>query len=126
MPFLRLVRNSAIVRGLTEKEARRIGLLSIKGEEGLFGLFLGRNLHRVFLCERLLRAVELQDGSNPDAVGAYLLLGLLGRVLGVADLALDLYVRALLERGCELAELAEDDAAMPFGMRDVLADSLPL
>ena len=54
-------------------------------------------------------------------VGAHRLLRLLGRVLGVANLALDLQVRALLERGRELAELAEDDAAMPFGVRDVLA-----
>jgi hypothetical protein len=39
----------------------------------------------------------------------------------VANLTLKLDVLALLERGRELAELAEDDAAMPFGMRDVLA-----
>ena len=42
-------------------------------------------------------------------------------VLAAAHLALDLDVRALLERGGELAELAEDDAAMPFGVLDVLA-----
>src|SRR5208337_5370301 len=64
---------------------------------------------------------ELEDGNNANAVGTHRLLGLLGRVLGVANLALNLHVRALLEGGRELSELAEDDAAMPFGLRDVLA-----
>jgi hypothetical protein len=84
------------VRALAEKEARRIGLLSTEEEEGLFGLFLGWNLIEVFLCGSLLRAVELQDGSNPNAVGAHRLLRLLGRVVGVANFTIDLDVRALL------------------------------
>ena len=92
-------------------------------EEGaLFGLFLRGNLIELLLVRTgLLRAVELEDGSDPDAVGAYRLFGLLGRVFGVANLALDLNVCALPERGRELTELPEDDAAMPFGLRDVLA-----
>src|SRR5690242_14118656 len=80
--------------------------------------------HRLRL--KLLRGspfspVQLEDRSHPNAIGAYRLLRLLRRVLKVANLTLDLDVCALLERGCELAELAEDDAAMPFGVRDVLA-----
>jgi hypothetical protein len=90
---------------------------------GLRGCFLEGNLLLCFLlfggC--LFRTVELEDRVDANAVGAHRLLGLLGCVLGVANLALDLYVRALLERGCELAELAEDDAAMPFSVRDVFA-----
>ena len=69
----------------------------------------------------LLRAVELEDGVDANRVGADRFLRLLGRVLGVANLTFDLDVRALLERGRKLAELAEDDPAMPLGMRDVFA-----
>lgn len=99
-----------------------IGRASAVWRKGLFGLFLCGHLIELLLVRAgLLCAVELEDGSDPNAVSAYRLLGLLGRVLGVANLALDLYVCALLERGRELTELPEDDAAMPFGMLDVFA-----
>ena len=90
---------------------------------GLLGRFVEGQLFVGFLLFRsgLFRAVELEDGVDANRVGADRLLRLLGRVLGVANLALDLDVRALLERGRELAELTEDDAAMPLGMRDVFA-----
>ncbi len=47
--------------------------------------------------------------------------GLLAVVLPAAQLALGLDMSALLERGSELAELAEDNAAVPFRVLDVLA-----
>ncbi len=75
----------------------------------------------LFFRSGLFRAVELEDGIDANRVGADRFLRLLGRVFGVANLAFDLDVRAFLERGCELAEFAEDDRAMPLGVRDVFA-----
>src|ERR1700721_2742029 len=68
--------------------------------EGFIELFLGGNP----LC-----AVQLEDRSYPDRIGLHTL------VFGVLNLTLDLDVSALLELGCELAQLAEDDEVMPFG-----------
>ena len=70
---------------------------------------------------RLLGPVKFEDGENLDAVGADRLLCLLGCVLVVANLAFEVDVLALLERGGKLGELAEDDAAVPLGDLLVLA-----
>jgi hypothetical protein len=59
----------------------------------LCGFVVGRNLLlELLLRGGLLRVIELEDGSYTNAVGAHRLLGLLGRVPGVANLAFNLYV----------------------------------
>ena len=88
-------------------ETRNTGPLSSKGEGISSGLFLVE----FFLCGGLFRAVELEDGSYPNRSGLYAF------VIAVLNRAFDLDVRALLELGCELAELAEDDEVVPVGAR---------
>ena len=51
---------------------------------------------------------------------------LLAAVLAAAKLAFDLNVGALGQRSSEFGELAEDDATVPLGLRDVLAALLVL
>src|SRR6185312_11528111 len=69
----------------------------------------------------LLGAIQFQNRVHPDFPDGLLRAGLLAVVLPAAQLAFHHQVSALLERASELRELAEDDATVPFGVRDVLA-----
>src|SRR5713101_8281886 len=69
----------------------------------------------------LFGAVQLQDRSDPNFPDAVFRVRLLVGVFPAAQLAFHLDMRALGERLGELRELAEDDATVPFGVRNVLA-----
>ena len=84
-------------------------------EGGLCRHFLVEGFIKLFLVGNALSAVELEDGSDPDRIGLHTL------VFRVLNLAFDLDVGALLELGCELGQLAEDDEVMPLGALVVLA-----
>jgi hypothetical protein len=101
------------------------GLPRVKNN-GLCGRFLcGRAIVLpIFLLVfrgGLFSAVQLQDRGNPDFPDTLLRVRFLALVLPAAQLAFHLDMRALGERLRELCELAEDNATMPFGVRDVLA-----
>ena len=66
-------------------------------------------------------AVQLQDRGDPNFPDAPLRVRLLAVVLAAAQFAFHLDMCTLGERFGELRELAEDDATVPFGVRDVLA-----
>ena len=107
-------------------EAQRLAGLPRVKSKGLCGRFLlGRLL--VLLIFRLVfragffSAVQLQDRSDPNLPDALLRVRLLAVVLPAAQFAFHLDMCALGERLGELRELAEDDATVPFGVRDVLA-----
>src|SRR5581483_10877448 len=85
---------------------------------GLCGLFLAG----VFVFRnRFGGAVELEDRAHPDLPDGLLRVCLLAVISAATQLALDLDMSALLERGGELSQLAEDNAAVPFGVLDVFA-----
>ena len=65
-------------------------------------------------------AVQFQDRSDPNFPDALLRVRLLALVLPAAQFAFHLYMCPLRERLGELRELAEDNATVPFGVRDVL------
>ena len=90
---------------------------------GLSGRLLSRIL--VFRAS-FLSPVELQDGIDADLPDAPLEVGILGCDFPAAQFAFDLDVRALRQRSGKLGKLAKDDAAMPLGLRDVLAALLVL
>src|ERR1700676_3240217 len=103
-------------------EAQRLaGLPRVKskglGSRFLLGHFI---VILIFRCG-LFGAVQLQDRSDQNFPDAPFLVRLLALVLPAAQLAFHLDVRALGERLGELRELAEDDATVPLGVRDVLA-----
>ena len=105
---------------LAAEEARLDAGLFGYEEEGLCGLFLGERLRSssaAALAARSSLRIELTRISQMVSFDV----GLRALVLAAAQLALDLDMSALLERGGELAELAEDDATVPFGVLDVLA-----
>src|SRR5208337_783395 len=103
-------------------EAQRLAGLPRVKNNGLCGRFL---------CERVivlpifrggfLSAVQLQDRGDPDFPDTLLRVRLLAVVLPAAQFAFHLDMRTLGERLGELRELAEDDATVPFGVRDVFA-----
>lgn len=109
------------------QEAQRIAQASCDWEEsGLRSLFLRIELVVLSLFRGgLLAAVELQDRVDPDLPDALLGVSLLAVVFPAAQLAFHLDVGALDEGLGELGELAEDDATVPFGVRDILA-ALPV
>ena len=65
--------------------------------------------------------IQLENRVHPDLPDGLFRVRLLAVVLAAAQFAPDLDMSALLERGGELSELAEDDATVPFGVLDVLA-----
>ena len=67
-----------------------------------------------------LSPIQLENRVHPNLPDGHFGVGLRAVVLAAAQLALDLDMSALLERGGELSELAEDDATVPFGVLDVL------
>ena len=100
--------------GVSRREAR-LSPGFLREGNGLCGHVLVEGFIELFLGCNPLCAVELEDGSHPDRVGLHTL------VFRVLNLALDLDVSALLELGCELGQLAEDDEVVPFGALVILA-----
>src|SRR5882724_7997701 len=90
---------------------------------GLSGRFLAAIL---ILRTGFLSPVQLENGIDADLPNAALEVRVLGRYFATAQFAFDLDASTLGQGGSELGELAEDHAAMPFGMRDVLAALLVL
>ena len=103
------------MQALAGKEARCCaGLLQMR--DVLFRNRLVGNLF-VLLLVRLdpLRAVEFEEGVDHNRIALDAL------VLRVANRSPNLNMRALIELGSGLCTRAEDDAAVPFGKRCVLA-----
>src|SRR6202161_694831 len=107
---------------LTELEAQHsAGLPRVKSKRLCCRLLLGRSSVLLIFRAGLFGAVKLQDGSDPNFPDALLHVRLLAVVLPATQFAFHLNMCALGERLGELRELAEDDATVPFGVRDVLA-----
>jgi hypothetical protein len=103
-------------------EAQRLAGLPRVKSNGLCGRFCcGRVIVLPIFRGSLFSAVQLQDRSDPNFPDTLLRVRLLAVVLPAAQLAFHLDMRTLGERLGELRELAEDDATVPFGVRDVLA-----
>src|SRR5216683_1959050 len=103
-------------------EAQRIAGLPRVKSKGLCSRFLlGHFIVLTVFRAGLFGAVQLQDRSDPNFPDALLRVRLLAVVLPAAQFAFYLDMRALGERLGELRELAEDDATVPFGVRNVLA-----
>src|SRR5208282_1601414 len=106
---------------LTAMEAQRLAGLPRMKSKGLCGRsLLGRFIVLLIFRGSLFGAVQLQDRSDPNFPDALLRVRLLAVVLPAAQFAFHLNMCALGERLGELRELAEDDATVPFGVRDVL------
>src|SRR5271166_1485815 len=107
---------------LTAMEAQRVaGLPRVKIKDLCGRFLLGHFIVILIFRGGLFGAIQLQDRSDPNFPDAPFGVRLLALVLPAAQLAFHLDMRALGERLGELRELAEDDATMPFGVRDVLA-----
>src|ERR1700683_409519 len=107
---------------LTVMEARRQPSFRLRERSGLCGRFLLGSIVGILLFRAgLLGAIQLKNRVHPNLPDGLLAAGLFAVIFPAAQLAFDLNVSALLERAGELAELAENDATVPFGMRDVLA-----
>src|SRR5208282_2152839 len=65
-------------------------------------------------------AVKLQNRSDSNLPDAPFGVRFLAVVFAAAQLAFHLDMCSLVERLGDLRELAEDDATVPFGVRDVL------
>ena len=103
-------------------EAQRLAGLPRVKSKGLCSRFLlGHFIVILIFRGGLFGAVQLQDRSDPNFPDALLRVRLLALVLPAAQFAFHLDMCALGERLGELRELAEDDATVPFGVRDVLA-----
>src|SRR5258708_34424911 len=103
-------------------EAQRLAGLPRVKSKGLCGRsLLGRILVLLIVRSGLLSTIQLQDRSDPNFPDALLRVRLLAVVFPAAQLAFHLNMCALGERLGKLRELAEDDATMPFGVRDVFA-----
>src|SRR5258708_40200615 len=103
-------------------EAQRVAGLPRVKSKGLCSRFLLRHFIVILIFRGgLFSAVQLEDRSDPDFPDALLRVGLLAFILPAAQLAFHLDMRALGERLSELRELAEDNATVPFGVRNVLA-----
>jgi hypothetical protein len=102
-------------------EAQRLARLPRVKRKGLCGRsLLGRFIVLLIFRGGLFSAVQLQDRSDPNFPGALLRVRLLAVVLSATQFAFHLDMCALGEGLRELSELAEDDATVPFGVRDVL------
>src|ERR1039457_891435 len=107
-------------------EAQRLARLPRVKSKGLRGRFLlgrilGLLIFLLIVRGGFLSAVQLQDRSDPNFPDAPLRVRFLAVVLPAAQFAFHLDMCTLGERFGELRELAEDDATVPFGVRDVLA-----
>src|SRR5271170_6804823 len=107
-------------------EAQRLARLpGMKNTDLCSRFLLGRSfvlrIFRLLFRASFFSAVELQDRSDPNLPDAPLRVRLLAVVFPAAQLAFHLHMRALGERPGELRELAEDDATVPFGVRDIPA-----
>src|SRR5208282_3727647 len=103
-------------------EAQRItGLPRVKSKGLCSRRLLGHFIVLLIFRRGLLGAVQLEDRSDPNFPDALLRVRLLALVLPAAQFALHLDMCAFGERLGKLRELAEDDATVPFGVRDVLA-----
>ena len=97
------------------------GLPKVK-RKGLCGRFLlGRFIVFLILAGSLSSAVQLQDRGDSNFPDAPPRVRRLAVVLSAAQFAFNLDMCTFGERFGELRELAEDDATVPFGVRDVLA-----
>src|SRR6202167_4772400 len=102
-------------------EAQRLAGLPTMKSKGLCSRFLlGHFIVILIFRGGLFGAVQLQDRSDPNFPDALLRGRLLALVLPAAQFAFHLDMCAFGERLGELRELAEDDATVPFGVRDVL------
>src|ERR1700674_3900665 len=112
--------NSKLIAGyLTAMEAQRLAGLPRVKSKGLCGRFLlGCILVLLIFRSGLFSAVQLQDRSDPNFPDALLFVRLLALVLPAAQFAFHLDMCALGKRLGELRELAEDNATVPFGVRD--------
>jgi len=91
-------------------------------KNGLCGRFLSRSIvFFLLLCRRFGGAIQLENRVDPNLPDGVLRGRLLAVVLPAAQLALHLDMSALLERAGELCELAEDNAAVPLSVLDILA-----
>src|ERR1035437_6230629 len=107
---------------LTAVEAQRVaGLPRVKSKDLCGHFLLGCILVLLIFRGSFFSAVQLEDRSDPNFPDAPFGVRLLALVLPAAQLAFHLDVRALGERLGELREVAEDDATVPLGVRDVLA-----
>src|SRR5580698_1485620 len=68
-----------------------------------------------------LSAIELENRIDPNLGDGFFFARLLAVIFPGADLAFHLDVSSFGQRGCELGELPEDDATVPFGVRDIFA-----
>src|SRR6202140_1219047 len=106
---------------LTAMEAQRVAGLPRVKSKGLCSRFLlGHFIVILILRGGLFGAVQLQDRSDPNFPDALVRVRLLALVLAAAQFAFHLDACALGERLGELRELAEDNATVPFGVRNVL------
>src|SRR6202453_1627127 len=114
--------NSKLISGnLTAMEAQRLAGLPRVKSKGLCSRFLlGHFIVILIFRGGLFGAVQLQDRSDPNFPDALFCVRLLALVLPAAQFAFHLDMCALGERLGELRELAEDDATVPFSVRDVL------
>ena len=72
------------------------------------------------LAARSSLRIEFTPDFPDGPLVRLLLADLSGQIFAAAQLTLDLDMGALLERGGELSELAEDNATVPFRVLDVL------
>src|SRR5208282_4989697 len=77
-------------------------------------------IFRLVFRDGLFSAVKLQNRSDSNLPDAPFGVRFLAVVFAAAQLAFHLDMCSLGERLGELRELAEDDATVPFGVRDVL------
>src|SRR5580658_7450443 len=102
-------------------EAQRVAGLPRMKSKDLCGRFLlGHFIVILIFRGGFFGAVQLQDRSDPNFPDALLLVRLLALELPTAQFAFHLDMCALGESLGELGELAEDNATVPFGVRDVL------
>src|SRR6202051_3985821 len=106
---------------LTAMEAQRLAGLPRVKSKGLCSRFLLGHFIVILIFRRgLFSAVQLEDRSDPNLPDALLRVRLLALVFPAPQFAFHLDMCALGERLGELRELAEDNATVPFGVRDVL------
>src|SRR5208282_3683695 len=114
--------NSKLIVWTSQRGSPACSRASGSENNGLRGRFLGGTVivSPVFRAG-FFSAVQLQDRGDPNFPDALFRVRLLAVVLPAAQFAFHLDMRALGERLGELCELAEDDATVPFGVRNVLA-----
>src|SRR5579864_4893430 len=114
--------NSKLIAGTSQPwEAQGLAGLPRVKSKSLCGRFSwGRFTLLLVFRSSFFSAVKLQDRSDPNFPDALLRVRLLALVLPAAQFAFHLDMCALGERLGDLRELAEDNATVPFGVRDVL------